>query len=90
MTVQAVRTKETDEIDVARLVDEAIVSPILSQEAIDGAEPPTLLKQAPVLLEKWILRTLADAYEPRPPLEYIIDGIFMVPSLNIVLGRLAH
>lgn len=31
-------------------------------------------------------RTLKDAYKPRPPIEYIVDGIFALPSLNILYG----
>lgn len=34
----------------------------------------------------WQIRTLADAYQPRPPLEWAIHGIFQFPSLNIVYG----
>ncbi len=34
----------------------------------------------------WPVYTLADAYTPRPPLKFCIDGIFMQPSLNVVYG----
>ncbi len=34
----------------------------------------------------WQFRTLKDAYQPRPPLEFAIDQILMMPSLNIVYG----
>lgn len=30
--------------------------------------------------------TLADAYAPRPPREYIVDGVFAAASLNVVYG----
>lgn len=36
--------------------------------------------------QKWKLRTLADAYKPRPPIDYIVDGVFAAASLNIVYG----
>lgn len=38
------------------------------------------------LSELWTLRTLADAYQPRPPLQYAVEGLFAFPSLNIVYG----
>jgi len=34
----------------------------------------------------WTFRTLADAYEPRDPLVYVVDGLFPLPSLSIVYG----
>jgi len=34
--------------------------------------------------DPWILYTLEDARKERPPREYIVDGIFRLPSLNIV------
>lgn len=34
----------------------------------------------------WQFYTLADAYKPRPPIEYIVDLLFEIPSLNIVYG----
>lgn len=34
----------------------------------------------------WLVQTLADAYVPRPPIEWAVRGIFMLPSLNIVYG----
>lgn len=34
----------------------------------------------------WKILTVADAYEERPPTEYIIDGILPVPSVNIWFG----
>ena len=35
----------------------------------------------------WQIRTLADAYAPRPPKQYIVDGLLTLPSLSIVYGR---
>lgn len=34
----------------------------------------------------WQCYTLADAYKPRPPIEYIVDMLFELPSLSIVYG----
>lgn len=34
----------------------------------------------------WDILTLADAYEPRPPTEYIVDKFFATESLNIFYG----
>lgn len=41
-------------------------------------------EDTPWLAKAWNLRTLAQAYEPRPPIEYAIAGLFAKPSLNIV------
>lgn len=35
---------------------------------------------------RWQLRTLKDAYKPRPPTEYVVDRFFATHSLNIVYG----
>ena len=34
----------------------------------------------------WQVFTLSDAYQERPPVEYIAAGLFALPSLNIVYG----
>jgi hypothetical protein len=34
----------------------------------------------------WRIKTLADAFKPRPPREYIIEGLFPLNSMNIVFG----
>jgi hypothetical protein len=34
----------------------------------------------------WPVYTLEDAYRPRPPLRYVVDGLFPLPSLSIVYG----
>jgi AAA domain-containing protein len=36
--------------------------------------------------EGWLVYTLADAYQPRPPVEYVVEGLFPLPSLSIVYG----
>lgn len=47
-----------------------------------------LVKDDPALLEpgRWEIRTLKDAYEPRPPLLYLVAPLFTAQSLNIVYG----
>lgn len=34
----------------------------------------------------WKVYSLADAYAPRPPVEYAIDGLLAIPSLSIIYG----
>lgn len=41
---------------------------------------------AGALLKTWKLRTLADAYTERPPLQFLVDGLLPYPSLSIVYG----
>lgn len=38
------------------------------------------------LLQRWRLRTLADAYQPRPPLHYVVQDLIPAPSLSVVYG----
>lgn len=38
------------------------------------------------LFERWKLRTLKDAYTERPPVQYVVGGLFALPSLNVVYG----
>lgn len=42
--------------------------------------------EAGELFQSWKLRTLADAYAPRPPLQFLVDGLLPYPSLSIVYG----
>lgn len=41
---------------------------------------------APITISNWPVRSLRDAYVPRPPIKYYVDGIFAESSLNIVYG----
>lgn len=34
--------------------------------------------------DPWKLYTLVDAYKERPPTQYILNGVFKIPSLNII------
>ena len=38
------------------------------------------------LAKAWAIRDMRNAYEPRDPLQYVVDGLFATPSLNIVYG----
>lgn len=40
----------------------------------------------PTNITNWKGYTLADAYKKRPPKQYVVDGVFAIPSLNIVYG----
>lgn len=37
-------------------------------------------------LPVWRIKTLEDAFKPRPPREYVVEGLFPFASLNIVFG----
>jgi len=42
--------------------------------------------ETPPETEGWQIYTLADAYAPRPPVRYVVAGLFSLPSLSIVYG----
>jgi len=42
--------------------------------------------ETPPKAEGWQVYTLADAYAPRPPVQYVVAGLFPLPSLSIVYG----
>lgn len=48
-------------------------------EAVTRMDPET-----PPEAEGWQIYTLADAYAPRPPVEYILAGLLPLPSLTII------
>jgi hypothetical protein len=39
-----------------------------------------------LLPDRWQVLTLEDAYKPRPPVRYVVSGLFPLPSLSIVYG----
>jgi len=39
-----------------------------------------------ILASKWQVRNLSHAYQERPPWAYVVDGLILMPSLNIVYG----
>lgn len=51
-------------------------SPPVFVEPMTQAAPPA----------EWTIRSLVDAYKPRPPTRFVVDGIFSDGSLNIVYG----
>ena len=53
---------------------------------VSGQVSPSAQPQEPVLLKTWKPRTLADAYTPRPPLEYLVERILAAETLSIVFG----
>lgn len=62
--------------DVRKAVDESVITDEEVREATKGGP----------LAKLWKLRTLADAFQPREPLLYLIDGLLAAPSLNIIYG----
>ena len=51
-----------------------------------GLHPVRIEELEPAPADPWEVFTLADAYQDRPPVEYIAAGLFALPSLNIVYG----
>lgn len=51
-------------------------------------ETSSIWTPAPVIKQsgQWSIYTLAEAYKPRPPLQYIVSDLFSLPSLSIVYG----
>lgn len=69
-----------DDADLERLINENVIT--AGEDALqDGAA-----RDANGLIGKWVQRTLADAYKPRPPRRFLIDGLLPIPSLSIVFG----
>lgn len=59
-----------------------------SEEAPTSEEPPQESQPEPEETEDngWEVFTLADAYAPRPPIEYIVNKLIPLPSLSIFFG----
>lgn len=69
------------------------------EELIDDTEPAVPMPDDPPLddtltdkpaqqeKQQWRIKTLADAYAERPPLQFLIEGLFTLPSLSIVYGN---
>jgi integrase len=47
--------------------------------AVSGTDP-----EIPPESEGWQIYNLRDAYAPRPPIEWVVKGLFPIPSLSIV------
>jgi hypothetical protein len=56
------------------------------ENALDNAIDQLSSIQAGDDFASWPIRTLADAYAPREPLTYAIEGLFAQPSLSIAYG----
>jgi hypothetical protein len=54
------------------------------RERIENETPMGIIDIEADPLASWKPRTLRDAYAPRSPTEYVVEGIFKLPSLNIV------
>lgn len=76
MTDYAGGAPSFDDADLERLINEnVIVAGDAAAADADGS-----------LVGMWKRFTLADAYKPRPPRRFLIDGLLPVPSLSIVFG----
>lgn len=56
---------------------------------VGGGNGPVVLERVEPVVDEadcFTTRTLADACKPKPPREYIVDGLFPLPSLSIVYG----
>ena len=77
---------------VEQLAQEALAIDDLSAASpnedvpVSGQVSPSAQPQEPVLLKTWKPRTLADAYTPRPPLEYLVESILAAETLSVVFG----
>jgi hypothetical protein len=45
-----------------------------------------LIYDSVINIDGWQFGTIAKAHEPRSPLIYAVDGVFAIPSLNVVYG----
>jgi len=50
-------------------------------------EPPVSAAEEREGILGWEVWTAEKAFEPRPPLQYVVEGLFTLPSLNIVYGQ---
>ena len=55
-------------------------------EGIARADPNGPPPEGNGTLGGWRVYTLADAYAPRPPVRYVVERLFSLPSLSIVYG----
>lgn len=49
-------------------------------------EVSTIQQETLIRDDPWVPFTLIDAYKDRPPIEYVAEGLFALPSLNILYG----
>jgi hypothetical protein len=55
-------------------------------ERIAAAITKTMQEELGGPSDGWEVYTLADAYASRPPIQYVVSGLFSLPSLSIVYG----
>ena len=68
----------SDWLDQGRTVDDL--------ETVVERSPEWSPDDDPFWSDPWKIYTLADAYAERPPITYLVDGLFPLPSLSIVYG----
>lgn len=76
MTEHAGSSSPFDDADLDRLIEENVFT---------GADAAAQ-EEAGELVEQWPQRTLANAYQSRPPRRFLVDGLIPLPSLSIVFG----
>jgi hypothetical protein len=63
---------------------EEMPSNLESESKIDSIQTPN---QTPNERPRYVIRTAADALTPRPPIEFLIDGVLSKGSLNVWVGK---
>lgn len=63
--------------DLYRFKADAVQAIVKACRALDLTPPPA---------DPWKLQTLADAYTPRPPVEWIVEGLLPAASLTVCYG----
>jgi len=73
-------------LDLTALLAWYSVQPAEVKEAVTRANPEGPAPDSGPELLGWRIYSLTDAYTPRPPVEYVVAGLFPLPSLSIVYG----
>ena len=66
--------------------DDADLEQLINENVITAGEDTNKEEAGGPLVGMWKRFTLSDAYKPRPPRRFLIDGLLPVPSLSIVFG----
>lgn len=75
----------TERFDGASPFNDADLDRLIEENVFTAADA-ALKEEAGELVEQWPQRTLADAYQTRPPRRFLVDGLIPIPSLSIVFG----
>lgn len=59
----------------------------LEIDHFEAGETYSLEPRGTVKKAEWEWRTLADAYKPKPPREYVIENLLPLPSLTVIFGN---